>query len=66
MKVPLTVVIEDAAVQHIIWVSQQLARQRNRSVSKAEAIEWLALKHAKRAHKIVAKNGDGSRDKLIA
>ena len=65
MKVPLTLWVEDAAVQHLTWLAEQLSQKRNTRVNKAGAVEWLAQKHAKRVQKTIAKNGDGSAQRWL-
>lgn len=32
-------------VEHLDWLAKQLSRQRNKEVTRSEAIEYLALRH---------------------
>ncbi len=52
MMVSLPLWVEAATADHLVWLAEQLSKNRNEGVSKAGAVDWLARKHMKKVRKI--------------
>lgn len=45
MRHAIPLMLETDTVEHVDWFAKQLARQRNRDVSRSEAIEYIVARH---------------------
>lgn len=55
MKNACPLFLEDDSIIHLDWIARQLSLQRNHTVTRSDAVEYLIRTHWKKMHKKQAK-----------